>query len=200
MIHTLKTLLGCAALIAGTSALAQETTSQSGTAAEIQEQLSLGTTGDGEVQLGQPYTAEVIGDWEMRCIKTEAEVDPCQMYQLMDDGEGAPVAEFSLFRLPEGGRAVAGATVVVPLETSLTNQLSISVDGGEARRYPFAFCASLGCYARVGLTAADVNAFKAGAVATITIVPAAAPDQKVNLEMSLTGFTASFDKVSVIEQ
>lgn len=200
MIHTMKTLLGCAALIAGTSAFAQEGETQSGTAAEIEEQLSLGTPADGELQLGQPYTSEVIGDWEMRCIRTEAEEDPCQMYQLMDDGEGAPVAEFSLFRLPEGGRAVAGATVVVPLETSLTNQLSISVDGGEARRYPFAFCAALGCYARVGLTAADVTAFKAGAVATITIVPAAAPDQKVNLEMSLSGFTASFDKVSVIDQ
>ncbi|MEL7100318.1 MAG: invasion associated locus B family protein [Pseudomonadota bacterium] len=201
MIRMMKVVLPCAAMLAASVSFAQETapeTPATGTAEQIREQLSLGTTGDGTVELGQPYTAEVIGDWEMRCIKTEAEEDPCQMYQLMDDGQGAPVAEFSLFRLPDGGKAVAGATVVVPLETSLTNQLAISVDGGEARRYPFAFCAAVGCYARVGLTAADVSAFKAGAQAVITIVPAAAPDQKVDLTMSLTGFTASFDKVSVI--
>ena len=81
-------------------------------AAQIEEQLSLGEDADGEPTLGKPYTKEVIGAWEMRCIKTEEEVDPCQMYQLMDDGQGAPVAEFSLFRLPAGGKATAGATVV----------------------------------------------------------------------------------------
>ena len=199
MTQKIKVLLSCALLALGAAAHAQETTGQSGTADQIREQLSLGST-DGEIPLGQPYPAEVLGEWELRCIRTEAEEDPCQMYQLMDDGEGAPVAEFSLFRLPEGGRAIAGATVVVPLETSLTNQRAVSVAGAEARRYPFAFCASLGCYARVGLTAEDINAFRAGNIATITIVPAAAPDQRVELEMSLSGFTASFDKVSVIEQ
>ncbi|MEO0390894.1 MAG: invasion associated locus B family protein [Pseudomonadota bacterium] len=202
MSRTISTTLSAVIVglaLAGAGA-AQETTSetQSGTATDIEEQLSLGST-DADA-LGQPYTAEVIGDWEMRCIRTELEEDPCQMYQLMDDGEGAPVAEFSLFRLPEGGKAVAGATVVVPLETALPQQLSIQVDNGEVRRYPYAFCASVGCYARIGLTEGDVNAFKAGGVATIKIVPAAAPDQTVDLEMSLTGFTASFDKVSVIEQ
>jgi len=182
--------------------MAQDTTqeTQSGTASEIESQLSMGTDADAPSDLGQPYTAEVIGDWEMRCIRTELEEDPCQMYQLMDDGEGAPVAEFSLFRLPEGGRAIAGATLVVPLETALTNQVTLQIDGGPVRRYPYAFCAAVGCYARIGLTAEDVQAYRRGNVATITIVPAAAPDQKVDLALSLTGFTASFEKVSVIEQ
>ncbi|MEM8577802.1 MAG: invasion associated locus B family protein [Pseudomonadota bacterium] len=177
-----------------------EAAEQPSTGSTIENQLSMGTDADAPSDLGQPYTAETIGDWEMRCIRTELEEDPCQMYQLMDDGEGAPVAEFSLFRLPEGGRAVAGATVVVPLETALPNQLSIQVDGGSVRRYPYAFCAAVGCYARIGLTAEDVAAFRRGNVATMTIVPAAAPDQKVELALSLTGFTASFEKVSVIEQ
>lgn len=171
-----------------------------GTAAEIEEQLSLGEEADKDPELGKPYTKEVIGAWEMRCIKTEEEVDPCQMYQLLDDGEGAPVAEVSLFRLPDGGKVEAGATVVVPLETSLPQQLLVSVDGAKARRYPYAFCNPVGCYVRLGLTKEDVASFKRGKAAVITIVPALAPDQKVELNLSLEGFTASFDKVSVLEQ
>ncbi|SDG02888.1 invasion associated locus B family protein [Sulfitobacter delicatus] len=172
----------------------------SGNASEIEEQLSLGEDAEGEAAMGKPYTKKEIGSWEMRCIKTEEEVDPCQMYQLLADGEGAPVAEVSLFRLPEGGKAKAGATVVVPLETALPAQMTLSVDGGKARRYPYAFCNPVGCYVRMGLTDADIAAFKRGKEAVITIVPALAPDQKVNLALSLDGFTASYDEVSVIEQ
>ncbi|MFG6516821.1 invasion associated locus B family protein [Sulfitobacter sp. 1A13496] len=172
----------------------------SGNASQIEEQLSLGEDADKDPDLGKPYTKKEIGSWEMRCIKTEEEVDPCQMYQLLADGEGAPVAEVSLFRLPDGGQAKAGATVVVPLETALPAQLTLSVDGGKARRYPYAFCNPVGCYVRMGLTDADIGAFKRGKEAVLTIVPALAPDQEVKLTLSLDGFTASYDEVSVIEQ
>lgn len=211
MSYSIKTLVLTAAVALSVPAAvwAQDTTpdseaapveTQSGTASEIESQLSLGADADADPQLGRPYTAETIGAWEMRCIKTEEETDPCQMYQLMDDGEGIPVAEFSLFRLPEGGKAVAGATIVVPLETSLPAQLKIAVDGGNARAYPYAFCNQVGCYARIGLVEQDVAAFRRGAKATITIVPALAPDQTVELTLSLNGFTDSFTKASVIEQ
>lgn len=202
-----KTTLFSAALmlIASNAAFAQETAkpedeAATDTASQVESQLSLGEDADKDPELGQPYTLEEIGDWEMRCIKTEAEEDPCQLYQLMDDGEGAPVAEFTLFRLPEGGQAVAGATIVVPLETALPNKLTISVDGGSARRYPYAFCNPVGCYARIGLTADDIKVFKKGSKAAITIVPALAPDQKVVLNLSLTGFTEGFKKSSIIQQ
>jgi len=172
----------------------------------IEDQLSLGEdpnavpeTAAGQ-KIGEPYTAETIGAWEMRCIKLEEGTDPCQMYQLLDDGEGAPVAEVSLFRLPSGGKAVAGATIIVPLETALAQQLTISVDGGNVRRYPYSFCNPVGCYVRMGLTADDLSSFKRGNEAKMTIVPALAPDQKVIVTMSLEGFTASYDKVSVLNQ
>jgi len=185
---------------AQTATATEEVTPQAGAATQIENQLSLGEDADADPELGKPYTKEVIGAWEMRCIKTDTETDPCQMYQLLDDGQGAPVAEISLFRLPDGGKAKAGATIVVPLETSLPQQLTVAVDGGKARRYPYAFCNPVGCYARLGLTAEDVAAFKRGKEAVITIVPALAPDQQVKLSLSLSGFTASYDKVSVVEQ
>ncbi|MFL4471143.1 invasion associated locus B family protein [Tateyamaria armeniaca] len=181
--------------------LAQETeteTPESETPApSIEDQLSLGEDASAP-QVGQTYTAETNGDWAVRCIKAEEGVEePCQMYQLMSDSEGTPVAEISIFRLPEGGRAVAGATIVVPLETSLPQQLTMQVDSNAARRYPFSFCNTIGCYSRVGLVAEEIAAFRAGNAATLTIVPALAPDQKVELTMSLSGFTASYNKTTI---
>ncbi|MCB4379581.1 invasion associated locus B family protein [uncultured Tateyamaria sp.] len=164
----------------------------------IEDQLSLGEDASSP-QVGQTYTKETNGDWELRCIKAEEGEEPCQMYQLLSDDEGTPVAEVSIFRLPEGGRAVAGATIIVPLETSLPQQLTMEVDGGQARRYPYAFCNPIGCYSRVGLVAEEVAQFRRGANAKLTIVPALAPDQKVELTMSLKGFTASFDKTSIAQ-
>lgn len=204
-ILTALTFVAAFGMTAPTSVFAQTaseetTTEATGEAAQVADQLSLGEDLDAAPEVGKPYTQEVVGDWEMRCIKQVEGTDPCQMYQLMDDGEGIPVAELSLFRLPSGNKAIAGATVIVPLETALPNQLTVSIDGGKARRYPFAFCNPVGCYVRLGLTKEDVAAFKRGNKAVISIVPAIAPDQKVELNLSLTGFTAAYDKVSVIQQ
>lgn len=143
-----------------------------------------------EPQVGDPYIRETFGDWALRCIKTEEAQDPCQLYQLLLNAEGDAMAEISMFPLADGGQAKAGATVIVPLETLLTENLKISVDGANARVYPFSFCNHGGCVARIGFTEADIAKFKAGNVAKMTMVPAAAPDQTVELEISLTGFTA----------
>lgn len=196
-------LAGILALGTTFGALAQSDSTAAEEAPEpkpIEEELSLGEDANATPAVGQPYRAEEIGDWDLRCVKSEADTDPCQMYQLLSDSQEAPIAEFSLFRLPEGGRAVAGATIVVPLETALQQQLTIVVDGGEARRYPYSFCNTVGCYARIGLTNQDVTAFKRGNSAKLSIVPIAAPDQKVEVVLSLSGFTAAFGKVSIIDQ
>ena len=188
-------LLVPAALLAQTAGT--ETPDAGAPAVNIEDQLSLGEDASAP-QVGQTYTREKIDDWELRCIKAEEGVEePCQMYQLMTDSEGTPVAEISIFRLPEGGRAVAGATIVVPLETSLPQQLTMQVDDHAARRYPYSFCNTIGCFSRVGLVAEEVASFRAGKEAKLTIVPALAPDQKVELNMSLIGFTASYDKTTI---
>ncbi len=187
-------------VLATSAAFAQSTDTTTEEAPKVESQLSMGEDASKDPELGKPYTKATDGAWEQRCIKTEEEEDPCQMYQLMDDGEGIPVAEVSLFRLPDGGQAVAGATIVVPLETSLPAQVTVAIDGGAGKRYPFAFCNPVGCYARVGLTDADISAYKRGNEAKITIVPALAPDQKVVLNLSLEGFTAAYDKVSVLDR
>lgn len=160
------------------------------------DDLSLGAEVKAPDGPGTTYTAATFDSWEQRCIRTEDGSDPCQLYQLLKDGEGTSVAEISMFALPAGGQAVAGATVVAPLETLLTEQMTLAIDGATPKRYPFTWCAPVGCIARLGFTQEDLDSFKKGAKATMTIVPALAPDQKVVLEISLKGFTAGFEAVA----
>lgn len=154
------------------------------------------STGETIVQVGQTYRVSEHGDWELRCIKApEGQKDPCQLYQLLEDQQGNSVAEINLFSLPEGDNLAAGATIVTPLQTLLTKNVLMSVDGGQAKVYPFTFCTEIGCFARVGFTSGDVASFKAGNAAKIVVVPAQAPDQTVDLTMSLKGFTAGLAAV-----
>ncbi|MEO1138676.1 MAG: invasion associated locus B family protein [Pseudomonadota bacterium] len=151
------------------------------------------------VQEDPSYIKEEYGAWQLQCFRTETGEDPCQMYQLLREEAGNPVAEFSLFKLPGNNQAVAGATIVVPLGTLLPEGLKLSVDGGTAKGYNFSFCSLTGCFARIGFTDADIAAFRAGANARLTIVPAQAPDQTVDISASLSGFTAAYNEVSVVE-
>lgn len=154
----------------------------------------------GEALGGGPqiYVREEHGDWEVRCLEApEGQDDPCQLYQRLADQQGNPTADVNFFDLPDGGEIVAGATVLTPLQTLLTAQVTMTVDGGQPRRYPYSFCDPTGCYSRMGFTAADVAAFKRGATATLVVVPALAPDQQAQLTMSLVGFTAGLAAVEV---
>jgi invasion protein IalB len=196
---SLPVLAPILALLLAGSALAQTEPAQTepaedGEPAEppAQPGLSLGepvTTGP---QVGEPYVSAEFGDWLLRCVVSGTEDDPCQLYQLLSDQEDNPVAEISVFPLPDGQQAEAGVTLITPLETLLSENVTLRVDAGEAKRYPFTFCTAVGCVARIGLLPDEVNAFRRGNMARVRIVPAAAPDQEVLLEISLRGFTAGF--------
>jgi invasion protein IalB len=66
------------------------------------------------------------------------------------------------------------------------------VDEGNWSEYPFAFCQTIGCFARLGLTEEDLTALRRGSRATVALVPLPAPDQLVQIAASLSGFTAGF--------
>jgi invasion protein IalB len=178
-----------AALLAGpTAGLAQETATDQASDLDLGEPVG--------PAVGEPYVREEFGDWALRCIRAQEGPDPCNLYQLLVNDGGVAVSEFNIFPLPASSRAAAGATVIVPLETLLPEQLTITIDGGEARLYPFTFCNRAGCVARLGFTQEQVDRLKAGSAATLRIVPAGAPDEEVILTLSLRGFTAGFDSTT----
>jgi invasion protein IalB len=146
---------------------------------------------------GSIYLAATHGDWEVRCVKTEDGSDPCQMYQLLKGAEGNAVAEIALFPLPAGGEAAAGANFIAPLGTLLTEALRLGLDGANQKVYPFTWCDNGGCVARVGLTADELAGFKNGATLKATIVPVGASTEKVDVTVSLKGFTAAYDALPV---
>lgn len=198
MTSLLRLIAALAALALPLPLMAQDTPPAEEPAPEGQAEpapppLDMGTPVDGPPAEGQPYIRQTFGDWGLRCIRLAEGAEPCELYQLLMDADGTAVAEISIFPLPPGGQAAAGATIVAPLETLLTEQLTVSVDGGTPRRYPFSFCNPAGCIARVGFSAEDVAAFKRGSAATLRLVPAVAPDQEVVLRISLVGFTAGYD-------
>lgn len=145
--------------------------------------------------VGTTYIKETHGDWQLSCVRSDIGADPCQLYQLMQDDQGNSVAEINLFNLPKGSEAAAGASIVTPLETLLTAQITMRVDAGQAKRYPFTLCATVGCIARVGFTEAEIANFRKGNKATFVIVPAMLPDEQVEITMSLKGFTAGYEAV-----
>ena len=149
-----------------------------------------------EPQVGSYYVKSTHNDWSLRCINTDQNKDPCELYQLMKDAEGNSVAEMTLIPLTNG-EVAAGATLVAPLETDLIRGLGFAVDSGQAREYPFSFCAPVGCVSRMGFTAAELNQLKRGGKATVTLMPFGGdPKNPVELNLSLAGFTAAFEELS----
>ncbi|MEL6410604.1 MAG: invasion associated locus B family protein [Pseudomonadota bacterium] len=217
MLATTRTLPFVLLLSLGTAVYAQDTTTAEETEAEqtqaaepaenaeateaesdtTQADPSVGLDLGTEVQQDATYVKAEYGDWQLQCFRAEESQEACQMYQLLRESAGNPVAEFSVFKLPNSSQAVAGATIAVPLGTLLPQGLRIRVDDGTTKSYNFAFCTQAGCFARIGFTQADIATFKAGVTATLEIVPAQAPDQTVQIIASLAGFTAAFNEVSI---
>lgn len=148
-----------------------------------------------QAQVGQTYAKSSHGDWILRCMKTPEGKDPCELYQLLKDAQGASVAETSI--LPMTGNVKAVVTFVSPLETDLQAGLGLQIDSGKAGRYPFMLCAPVGCISRIGLTDAELTPMKKGNKATVTLLPFGAPkEQMVQLALSLKGFTAGMDALA----
>ena len=146
---------------------------------------------------GSTYTAETHGDWEIRCVRVaEGQREPCQLYQLLVDENGNPVAEMNIFDLPDQDPVVAGGTIITPLQTMLQPGTRLRIDDNPWVEYPFAFCQPVGCFVRLGLRQSDLDLMRSGGSADVAIVPVQAPDQVVVVSASLNGFTAGFDALA----
>jgi invasion protein IalB len=143
-------------------------------------------------EIGQAYRT-TNGDWNVDCEKTLSGNDPCLMVQVLRDDANIAVMETEVTRLPSGNGPAAVLLIKTPLMTLLPEGVTLSIDGGDPARIPFLFCDSSICMARANLREQDVAAFKRGVKAALRIVPVAAPDQSVTVDMSLSGFTASYD-------
>ncbi|QDL92917.1 invasion associated locus B family protein [Paroceanicella profunda] len=142
-----------------------------------------------EAEKPREVLKEKFDDWEVRCAASDE--SRCFLYQIVKDSEGRGIAEFTLIHLPDGGQAAAGATMVTPLGVMLTRGVGLTIDSAQPLGYPFLYCAQSGCFSRLGLTAATITRMKKGAVAKVTIYGVNNPEQAVEGNLSLKGFTAA---------
>lgn len=150
-----------------------------------------------EPEIGSPYLLERHGDWDIICIKAETPPERCEMRQMMLDQNDVPVAEVTIEAIKNGpGGLVAGATIIVPLETMVNVPLIMKVDQNNGKQYPYAFCNTTGCFARAGFNQGDIDLMKKGNFANLQFSHLATPDQPVILPSSLKGFTAAFNQIA----
>ena len=143
---------------------------------------------------GEIYLAGNKGDWNVRCVTANpGEIDKCEIQQLLFLNENSPIADISIFKLPEGERAVAAANVMVPLETLLTKKFRFAFSEEAVKEFPYSFCNQNGCLVRMGLLEEDIEAMKKGSSSELSITHISSPDASINLSLSLNGFTAAFD-------
>lgn len=154
-----------------------------------------------EVEPGEPYVAEIFRDWQVRCIRSEQDEVPdrCEMFQLLEEENGNPVAEFRIAAaLVEDDEAVANATILTPLDTLLSPGLQIRIDDAEPAVVPYAFCRPIGCFVQLSLTADNVSQFENGADTQVVLFALVRDElgqmggSPVPTIASLRGFTAAF--------
>ena len=156
--------------------------------------LSLGKPLETIREPGEIYLAGNKGDWNVRCITgNPGEIDRCEIQQLIFLNENTPVADISIFKLPDGERAIAAANVMVPLETLLTKKFRFAFSEDSVKEFPYSFCNQNGCLVRMGLLEEDIEAMKKGSSSELSITHISSPEGSVNLSLSLNGFTAAFD-------
>lgn len=146
-------------------------------------------------ELGEPYLVATHRDWEVLCMRLEAEgPEVCEMYQMLLDDEQNAIAEISIAALPGEDELRAGATITTPLETFLPTGLGWRIGDSETMRMEgFRTCTVIGCFVRLGLSGDEIEAMKRGSHAIITISPFVAVDQPIDINVSLMGFTAALE-------
>jgi len=180
---------------AETPAEAPEATPEAAAPATGGEAASATGAAPAEAGPAQPaITTTRHGDWEVGCLEGTSN---CEMQQLALDDDGNPVILARIVRLPAGSEAEGLAIFNTPLGTLLQPGLGFQIDAGERVALPFEWCVQEGCIVRLGLRSADVAAMKRGAAATLMVASIAAPDQPLALRLSLSGFTAAYESMSV---
>jgi invasion protein IalB len=156
--------------------------------------LSLGKPLETIREPGEIYLAGNKGDWNVRCVTgNPGEIDRCEIQQLIFLDENTPIADISIFKLPNNTAAVAAANVMVPLETLLTSNFRFGFSDEIAKEYQYSFCNQNGCLVRMGLLVTDIEAMKKGSSSELSITHISNPETSINLSLSLRGFTAAFD-------
>ena len=152
----------------------------------------LATPAVAQQQQPQPPNVERTknGAWTVECVKNQQGQRLCRMVQnVVHPKTKKPLMK--VFVDKPSGPGDAQLKIIVPLGIWLRPGLEFSIDGGSASRMAFEFCLEEGCLARLNLTAGLVSALKRGSGGKVALQNIRR--QTLNLTVSLSGFTKSFN-------
>jgi invasion protein IalB len=132
------------------------------------------------------------GDWSVECVQNPQAGRLCRMVQnVKDPKNGNSLMEVVVAKPPNQSGVIL--SLRAPLGVWLRPGLTFGIDGGKANSVNFEFCLQGGCLAQIQLSAGKVNAMKRGSKALIGMQNIRR--QKLNLTVSLRGFTAAYGKL-----
>ncbi len=140
-------------------------------------------------------TTERFRDWALRC-QSEGERRQCSIFQRLVVQETNQVALNLVIGFGQDveGKQVPIAVFTFPLGIYLPAGAAFRVDEGEPQRMQIERCFNRGCQSAVALDPAQLETFKAGREAIVTI--GQDREQAVDLRVSLSGFSAAYDALT----
>lgn len=153
---------------------------------------SIGALPAAAQQVQQNVERAQSGDWSVECVQDPQAGRLCRMVQSVKDPKsGNPLMDVVVAKPPNQSGVIL--SLRAPLGVWLRPGLTFGIDGGKAGQVNFEFCLKSGCLAQVQLTGGKVNAMKRGSKAVVGMQNIRR--QKLNLNVSLRGFTAAFGQL-----
>lgn len=130
--------------------------------------------------------------WFVRCDDKEKSKKQCEVFQrLIVAKNNQRLVEFAVAYV--GDQKEPYGTVIIPLGTLVQQGLEIRVDDQQPIKNSIRYCTADGCFAHFDLDEKFINAMKKGKKVVVTFVLAA--PKKLNVELSLKGFSKAVDKL-----
>ena len=145
-------------------------------------------------QSGQGNAAGLATPWATECIgRTRRGALECSMQQrLMLQETGQFLARF-LIRAPADSDTLV-YMVHLPLQISLSDGVSLKVDGVPLGSLSFQTCDGSGCYAGGQMSRELIEYMKAGSIMSLSLNESS--NSPISLDFSLSGFTKSLSDIS----
>lgn len=147
-----------------------------------------------------PPGVEQFGDWGVTCPPEGSNMPKiCTMVQVVS---ATPEGQSESMLLMRASLALVGPdrtpaiSIQVPLGVLLPAGIAVKIDEGEPLGMPYRLCGQDGCRAVLPVQAETLAAMKAGAEARVAFMDATG--EQIVVPMSLTGFTAAFDRVGAL--
>ena len=132
------------------------------------------------------------GDWTVECRTLQNGGRFCQMGQnLNNPSTNKPLMQVVVGIKRNDTQSQPFLQVLAPLGIWLRPGLEFSIDGGQPTRLAFETCLKVACVAEMALSEGLLSAMKRGAKATV--VMRNIRREKLEVPVSLSGFTASYN-------